>query len=513
MEQKDYCLVGLVLLGMLFGTTDGVSAEQIYHGSYQSHQTLYDIDETSVMPSRAITSEDHLDANSYYEDEPIILDVERARLERQVQNLRLDHQRTWEALEQQVKQLAQQETTINHLLASRKQTVYGAQQHSLWQGQINAFNNELNRCRELLIAVKAVEESAASLQLQQLNKDVLQSWSHYLATKLQEFEVQSTTLCQTLQQKSRNLIDQLQKAQPVIAQMRPRAQTSFSSNAPYTPAFGNEGFNHRDHRTISEQEFNPSFVDLSATTNLAELKNKMDQAYLLRAKQILFKLDRDMFQGKEQAAVIVDYIKTQLSDMPNIRGVRKGLDWNIVGSRNGRDTYVMITPQYHMSDDQHRIYYRHIKEWVSKNIHSSDNEVTKIDKIQSYIMTNFTYAHTPVTKSGLSIYTPYAFIADKEGVCLAYSQMFKDMGQLAGLEAYYIQGYGDPYMGTNSFHSWNIVKVDGQFYHIDLTWNDAMDSSNRNRMYTLRGNKFMMNNHRWNSKYAISDTDYAFYSR
>ncbi|WP_228025811.1 hypothetical protein [Streptococcus ruminantium] len=68
-------------------------------------------------------------------------------------------------------------------------------------------------------------------------------------------------------------------------------------------------------------------------------------------------------------------------------------------------------------------------------------------------------------------------------------------------------------MGTNSFHSWNIVKVDGQFYHIDLTWNDAMDSSNRNRMYTLRGNKFMMNNHRWNSKYAISDTDYAFYSR
>lgn len=90
---------------------------------------------------------------------------------------------------------------------------------------------------------------------------------------------------------------------------------------------------------------------------------------------------------------------------------------------------------------------------------------------------------------------------------------FKDMGRLAGLDVHYIQGYGDPVGGLSSLHAWNIVKVDGQYYHIDLTWNDTIDSTNHNHTYTLRGNDFMSKTHLWNAAYAISDSDYAAYPR
>ncbi|EHJ56849.1 hypothetical protein HMPREF9318_00984 [Streptococcus urinalis FB127-CNA-2] len=169
-----------------------------------------------------------------------------------------------------------------------------------------------------------------------------------------------------------------------------------------------------------------------------------------------------------------------------------------------------------MTKEQHQEYLQYLRKWTKDNISATDSEVTKIDKIQDFIMTNFHYANTKVggyTQTGISVQTPYVFIKDKEAVCQAYAQMFKDMGQLAGLDVYYIQGFGDPYMGADSLHAWNIVKVDGKFYHVDLTWNDTIDKTSKNHTFTLRGNDFMKKTHRWNAVYNISNEDYQGYNR
>ncbi|PZO95357.1 MAG: transglutaminase [Streptococcus pyogenes] len=169
-----------------------------------------------------------------------------------------------------------------------------------------------------------------------------------------------------------------------------------------------------------------------------------------------------------------------------------------------------------MTDAQYQEYDRHLRDWTHKNIHASDSEVEKIDKIQDYIMTNYHYAVGKVgghTVTGISVQTPYAFLKDKEAVCQAYAQLFKDMGRLAGLDVYYIQGYGDPAGGKSSLHAWNIVKVGDKYYHVDLTWNDTIDQTNKNHTYTLRGNNFMKQTHLWNVDYQISDEDYHDYPR
>ncbi|WP_165620385.1 transglutaminase domain-containing protein [Streptococcus equi] len=299
------------------------------------------------------------------------------------------------------------------------------------------------------------------------------------------------------------------------------SQTHWRSASRADVPLWNELRNEGDHAfamTDNTLPSQPYRADLTAVHDLEALQAQSDKAHRLRAKEIVFTLQRSNIsrQGDiDLSGAITAFIKEKLLVTPNARGVSSGFRWQMQTYDNERLT-ITLMPQYYMTDDQYKEYYDHLKAWTAQHIQSTDTEVEKIDKIQDYIMTNYHYATGKVggvTRTGISVQTPYAFIKDKEAVCQAYAQLFKDMGQLAGLDVHYIQGYGDPVGGLSSLHAWNIVKVDGQYYHIDLTWNDTIDSTNHNHTYTLRGNDFMSKTHLWNAAYAISDSDYAAYPR
>lgn|GEM_PF-1232034 len=70
-------------------------------------------------------------------------------------------------------------------------------------------------------------------------------------------------------------------------------------------------------------------------------------------------------------------------------------------------------------------------------------------------------------------------LATKKGICQDYSELFKAMCDRAGIPCYVIAGYakafdyqaGKKFDKTN--HAWNIVKVDGIYYLLDLTWSSG----------------------------------------
>ncbi|WP_369351057.1 transglutaminase domain-containing protein [Streptococcus hillyeri] len=286
-------------------------------------------------------------------------------------------------------------------------------------------------------------------------------------------------------------------------------------NLPTLEHFKNEGYNLKDYRNTNVTAYNQELADLSGISDLNTLKERADEAHRLRTKTIKFTVKQSEM-GENLSEGIGRFVKETLSDTPNARGISKSFSWRVDGFQGVDEVTVTLKPEYYMTDVQHQEYMDHIRQWTRDNINETDSEVTKIDKIQDYIMTNYRYANSGVgslTPTGISVQTPYAFLKDKEAVCQAYAQLFKDMGQLAGLDVYYIQGFGDPRMGMNSLHAWNIVKVDGAFYHLDLTWNDTIDGTNKNHTYTLRGNNFMKNTHRWNAVYNISNEDYHGYDR
>lgn len=91
---------------------------------------------------------------------------------------------------------------------------------------------------------------------------------------------------------------------------------------------------------------------------------------------------------------------------------------------------------------------------------SSDYEKEKYvhDKLASLI----TYvADAPMNQSA------YSALVNGKTVCAGYAKAFQYLMQQLGIPCYYCRGYS----GEN--HAWNIVELYGEYYNVDLTWDDA----------------------------------------
>ena len=66
--------------------------------------------------------------------------------------------------------------------------------------------------------------------------------------------------------------------------------------------------------------------------------------------------------------------------------------------------------------------------------------------------------------------TAYGALVKKYAVCDGYSRAFQYLCHLAGLPCLRVFGVG------HEDHSWNMVKIDGAWYHTDVTWDDPLMS-------------------------------------
>lgn len=60
--------------------------------------------------------------------------------------------------------------------------------------------------------------------------------------------------------------------------------------------------------------------------------------------------------------------------------------------------------------------------------------------------------------------TVYGALVEKKALCEGYSKAFSYLCNRSGIENMLVTGH------TNEAHMWNMVKVDGNWYHIDVTW-------------------------------------------
>lgn len=62
----------------------------------------------------------------------------------------------------------------------------------------------------------------------------------------------------------------------------------------------------------------------------------------------------------------------------------------------------------------------------------------------------------------------YGALAEGKAVCDGYSRAFQYLLGCLGIESYVV--YGEEKGGG---HAWNLVRIDGEYYHTDLTWDDG----------------------------------------
>jgi hypothetical protein len=103
------------------------------------------------------------------------------------------------------------------------------------------------------------------------------------------------------------------------------------------------------------------------------------------------------------------------------------------------------------------------------------NSVDKIRAIFIWITNNIDYDFKQSRYNQLSETVDIIAnrtLKNRKGVCMHYAMLFDTMAKAAGIESYYITGYGRESNGalTKESHAWNAIKISGRYYILDVTW-------------------------------------------
>ena len=118
---------------------------------------------------------------------------------------------------------------------------------------------------------------------------------------------------------------------------------------------------------------------------------------------------------------------------------------------------------------------------------NAQNDSDKVLAICQWMCTNLEYDYQNLRNDDKGINNPDSFqrpavaIRRKKAICDGYAQIFKDLCLLNNIYASYIVGYTCYSELTDSaqiLHAWNGVRVNNNWYLMDLTWEDvAIDFS------------------------------------
>ena len=105
-----------------------------------------------------------------------------------------------------------------------------------------------------------------------------------------------------------------------------------------------------------------------------------------------------------------------------------------------------------------------VKKIVAENITPDMNDMQKVRTLHDWVC-----SHTSYSPAGQESHNDAAILMNDTTVCEGYSRLCNLLYHEAGLETYYVTGVN---------HAWNIVNIDGHYFHVDSTWDDSSDEIN-----------------------------------
>lgn len=94
---------------------------------------------------------------------------------------------------------------------------------------------------------------------------------------------------------------------------------------------------------------------------------------------------------------------------------------------------------------------------------------------------------------------PYGFLTGRKGICLGYASTFHLLMELCGVECLTVEGSSH---GGADDHAWNLVKLEEEWYAVDVTWDDPVASfeipvSMAHMYFNVTSDFLRQNDHSW----------------
>lgn len=132
-------------------------------------------------------------------------------------------------------------------------------------------------------------------------------------------------------------------------------------------------------------------------------------------------------------------------------------NYPIVAAFEKNDTTTLSATQLELFDK----YWEILGSCTSNSYSDYENELA----IHDYLVSNIQYGGTEEES-----YDAYSALINGQAVCSGYAEAFKTLLDILGIENKVITGEGN-----GVAHGWNLVNLDGEWYHVDVTWDDPVN--------------------------------------
>lgn len=192
----------------------------------------------------------------------------------------------------------------------------------------------------------------------------------------------------------------------------------------------------------------------------------------------------------------IDYYESDVLDV--IKDIAKKDDYltrslrKLVYERVGDKATVKVT--YLTTKEQEDYINNELTKIVNSIITNNMSDFNKIKTINKYIVDRYEYDDSLLSNN------VYSALTTGKTICQGYAMTAYKMLNLAGIENRIVIGDLD-----GVAHGWNLVKLNGKWYHLDATNNDAA-----NNKYFLKNDKYLRNaGFTWEANdYPICDENY-----
>lgn len=128
----------------------------------------------------------------------------------------------------------------------------------------------------------------------------------------------------------------------------------------------------------------------------------------------------------------------------------------------------LFMPRYSMTEEEIAAAQADMEAVAAQLLHGVREDMSEFEK--ELRIHEALAAHVCYDLSAPNRHTAYGALVEGRSVCDGYTEAFQYLLHQVGIQTYKVSGYS-----RNQSHAWNLVRIDGEYYYADVTWDDQGD--------------------------------------
>ncbi|ASA24186.1 transglutaminase domain-containing protein [Paenibacillus donghaensis] len=233
--------------------------------------------------------------------------------------------------------------------------------------------------------------------------------------------------------------------------------------------------------------------------SVSEMTQKLTASMNNRRETITFTFEGKTSQLKPQVQSAINHA---MASDPYLYYIVDSYGYSYQGG--ARSAKVTVQMEYRETLQQTAYVNQQVKAALKKLILPGMNNHQKVKVIHDWVVRTLQYDTT------YSKYTAYEGLKSGSAVCQGYSLLTYKLLKEAGIPNRIVEGTAKPEGGSRVSHAWNLVQLDGKWYHLDTTWDDPVPDQPGEVVtaYYLRTDAQLRKDHSWTKPYPAASTAY-----